>query len=128
MLGISGPFTTAQVRIFLYNRDVDMRKSFDGLHAIVQSEFRRDIRAGDLFLFLNRRRDRVKLLWWDRDGMAIFMKRLEEGRFEKPTAQQDGTHVEVDATTLSLLLSGIDLASVKRRKRYRPPEKIPALA
>jgi transposase len=54
-----------------------MRKSFDGLHAIIQSEFQRDVRLGDLFLFLNRRRDRLKLTYWDRDGLAIWMKRLE---------------------------------------------------
>ncbi|HEX3998805.1 MAG TPA: IS66 family insertion sequence element accessory protein TnpB [Pirellulales bacterium] len=64
-------------RIHLYAKNVDMRKSFDGLHAIIQSEFQRDVRLGDLFLFLNRRRDRLKLTYWDRDGLAIWMKRLE---------------------------------------------------
>ena len=61
-----------------------MRKSFDGLHAIIQSEFQRDVRLGDLFLFLNRRRDRLKLMYWDRDGLAIWMKRLERGTFQRP--------------------------------------------
>ena len=73
-----------QAKIYLYSQNVDMRKSFDGLHAIVQSEFQRDIRLGDLFLFLNRRLDRIKLLHWDRDGLVIWMKRLEFGSFQRP--------------------------------------------
>jgi transposase len=105
-------------KIYLYAQPADMRKSFNGLHAIVQSEFRRDIRAGDVFLFLNRRRDRIKLLHWDRDGMVIWMKRLEGGTFQRPLRSATGTQVEMDATELALLLSGIELSSVKRRRRY----------
>ena len=107
-----------QTRIYLYAKPADMRKSFDGLHAIVQSEFRRDIRAGDVFVFLNRRRDRIKLLHWDRDGMAIWMKRLERGTFQRPRCPPDAAQVDLDATDLALLLSGIELTSVKRRPRY----------
>jgi transposase len=106
-------------RIFLYHPAVDMRRSFDGLMAIVQADFEQDVRGGDLFLFINKRRDRFKILWWDEDGLAIFMKRLEEGTFEHPRQAADGKHVEMDRTELGLLLSGIELASVKRRKRYR---------
>ena len=95
-----------------------MRRSFDGLMAIVQSSFERDIRGGDLFLFINRRRDRVKLLWWDGDGLAIFMKRLEQGTFQRPLTTVDAEHVQMDRTELGLLLSGIELSSVRRRKRY----------
>jgi transposase len=107
-----------RTKIYLYAKPTDMRKSFDGLHAIVQSEFQRDIRNGDVFLFLNRRRDRIKLIHWDRDGLAIWMKRLERGTFQRPRASADGTQVEMDATDLALLLSGIELTSVKRRPRY----------
>lgn len=107
-------------KIYLYAKPVDMRRSFDGLHAIVQSEFRRDIRDGDVFVFLNRRLDRVKLLHWDRDGMAIWMKRLERGTFQRPACPPKGVQVEMDATDLTLLLSGIELTSVKRRPRYSP--------
>ena len=99
-------------KIFLYSKDVDMRKSFDGLHAIVQEEFQRDVRAGDLFLFLNRRLDRIKLLHWDGDGMTIWMKRLEAGRYQCPRISPDAMHVEMDATDLAILLTGIDLASL----------------
>lgn len=61
-------------RVYLYMQAVDMRRSYDGLHAIVQAEYARDIRLGDCFMFINRRRDRIKIIWWDRDGLAIFMK------------------------------------------------------
>ena len=73
MLSSSLLSPVGQTKIYLYAKPTDMRKSFDGLHAIVQSEFRRDIRTGDVFLFLNRRRDRIKLIHWDRDGLAIWM-------------------------------------------------------
>jgi transposase len=114
----SFPSAWGQAKIYLYAQPTDMRKSFDGLHAIVQSEFRRDIRLGDVFLFLNRRLDRIKLIHWDRDGLAIWMKRLERGTFQRPRRSLHGEQVEMDATDLTLLLSGIELASVKRRPRY----------
>ena len=107
-----------QTKIYLYAKHVDMRKSFDGLHALIQSEFRRDVRLGDLFLFLNRRLDRIKLMHWDRDGLLIVYKRLERGTFQKPPCPPDADHVLMDATDLALLLSGIELTSVKRRRRY----------
>ncbi len=118
MLPSSFPSALGQTRIYLYAQPADMRKSFDGLHAIVQSEFHCDIRAGDVFLFLNRRRDRIKLLHWDRDGLVIWMKRLERGTFQRPRRAPHGARVEMDATDLALLLSGIELASVRRRPRY----------
>jgi transposase len=107
-----------QTKIYLYARHVDMRKSFDGLQALIQSEFQRDVRLGDLFLFLNRRLDRIKLMHWDRDGLMIVYKRLERGTFERPPCPPDADHVLMDATDLALLLSGIELTSVKRRRRY----------
>ena len=107
-----------QTKIYLYAKPTDMRRSFNGLHAIVEAEFRRDIRAGDVFVFLNRRLDRIKLIHWDRDGLAIWMKRLERGTFQRPRGSARGAPVEMDATDLALLLSGIELTSVKRRPRY----------
>jgi transposase len=118
MLSSTLPSPLGQTKIYLYAKPVDMRRSFDGLHAIVQSEFHRDIRAGDVFVFLNRRLDRIKLLQWDQDGMAIWMKRLERGTFQRPRCPPSGVQVEMDATDLALLLSGIELTSVKRRPRY----------
>lgn len=105
-------------RIFLYGLPIDMRRSFDGLFAIVQTEFQKDVRLGDLFVFLNRRLDRVKLLWWDGDGMAILMKRLELGTYQRPTSVADDNKLVLDATQLTLLLTGIDLNTAKRRRRY----------
>ena len=107
-----------QTKIYLYAKAADMRKSFNGLHAIVAAEFGRDIRTGDVFVFLNRRLDRIKLIHWDRDGLAIWMKRLERGTFQRPRCPPDAGQVEIDATDLALLLSGIELTSVKRRTRY----------
>ena len=129
MLPSSFPSPLGLAKIYLYAKPADMRKSFNGLHALVQSEFRRDIRAGDVFLFLNRRLDRIKLIHWDQDGLAIWMKRLESGTFQRPRRSADGAQVEMDATDLVLLLSGIELTSVKRRRRYsRDSAKGTALA
>ena len=119
MAGMIPSVGGSQARIYLYNLPVDMRRSFDGLMAIVQTEFQHDVRQGDLFLFINKRRDRIKMLWWDDDGLAIFMKRLEEGTFERPANTADDKHLQMDRTELSLLLSGIERRSVKRRKRYQ---------
>ncbi len=79
-------------------------------------------KSEDLFVFLNRRLDRLKLLYWDRDGIAIWMKRLERGTFQRPVAVPGSDQVVMDATDLALLLSGIDLTSAKRRKRYSVDE------
>ena len=109
---------TSTARIYLYVQNVDMRRSFDGLYAIVQSEFTRDIRLGDYFMFLNKRRDRIKIIWWDRDGLAIFMKRLEAGTFQRLDHASDGKSLLIDQAQLTMLLSGIDASNIKRRKRY----------
>ena len=117
MLGLFPP----RARIYLYAKKVDMRKSFDGLLAIIQAEFQKDVRAGDLFLFLNRRLDRLKLMGWDRDGLLIVYKRLEVGTFQRPVALPGAAHVELDTTEVAILLTGIDRSSVKRRRRYSVP-------
>lgn len=106
------------IQVFMAIAPVDMRKSFDGLTAAVRAVFERDVLDGHLFLFLNRRRDRIKILWWDNDGLAIFAKRLERGSYEIPGHDPDTRQLRLDATQLALLLSGVQLASVKRRPRY----------
>jgi transposase len=125
-------------RVFLATEPTDMRKGFDGLFAIVESVITEDPFSGHLFVFRNRRRDRLKVLWWDRDGLAIFYKRLECGSYQFPTdalarrssesmSDTDSSQrCEIRADELALLLEGIDLASVKRRKRYQRP--VPAVA
>jgi transposase len=109
---------SATTRVYLYLRDVDMRRSFDGLLNIVQAEFDRDIRLGDYFMFINKRRDRIKIIWWDRDGLAIFMKRLEAGTVQRSSAGSNAKCMIIDQTQLSMLLTGIDVSNIKRRKRY----------
>lgn len=105
-------------RVFVHRFDTDMRKSFDGLHAIVKHAFQLNVLDGDLFVFFNRSGDRCKILLWDRDGLVVWAKRLERGSFQRPTAKDNEAAIEVDATTLALILSGIELQSAKRRKRY----------
>jgi transposase len=108
----------ANIRIFLHARPTDMRKSFDGLCGIVRGVLEADPLDGSLFLFVNRRGDRLKALWWDRDGLALFYKRLEAGTFEMLEPQGDAASVELDAATLAMILGGVSLDSVKRRKRF----------
>jgi transposase len=106
------------VRIFLCTRATDMRKSFDGLSGLVQECFAQELLTGHLFLFLNRRRDRIKILHFDRDGLVIWYKRLEVGSFQMPAAG-GGDAVELDPAQLAMILSGIDLEGARRRKRFR---------
>jgi transposase len=108
----------ANVRVYLCTMATDMRKGHDGLHSLVLQIFERNPLDGHLFLFVNRRRDRLKMLWWDRDGMALFYKRLESGTYQLPAANDDTQGVEIDATDLAMLLTGVDIKSAKRRKRY----------
>ena len=109
----------ANTRVSLCIAPVDLRKSFDGLCGLVESVFGGNVLDGHLFLFLNKRRDRNKALWWDRDGLVIWYKRLERGSFEMPRTANHAQHLELDATELAMLLGGVSLASAKRRKRYQ---------
>ena len=106
------------VSIFLCTTATDMRKSFDGLTGLVRSEFSREPNDGSLFLFINRRRDRIKILYWETGGFALWHKRLESGSFETVKGNNNESAVAIDATELSMLLSGISLQSVKRCKRF----------
>lgn len=105
--------------IYLCTGATDMRKGFDGLLQIVTSRAERDVLDGGLFVFINRKQDRMKLLWWDQDGLAFFYKRLEKGTFQTPRVEGDAKSIVLSPTDLSLILGGIDLASARRRKRYR---------
>ena len=105
------------VRIFVFNQHTDMRKSFNGWSGLVTQHFQVELLSGHLFLFFNRRRDSVKRLHWDNDGLAIWYKRSESGTFQLLTSANDPP--EIDQTDLSLLLAGVDLNSAKRRKRYK---------
>jgi len=105
-------------RYFLYRPATDMRKSFNGLGGLVRGEMGGDLMSGDVFIFLNRRRNRIKLLVWDQSGFAIWYKCLEEGTFELPGNGRRGLEIELKWEELVLILEGIKLESVRRRKRY----------
>lgn len=113
------------IKIYLHREPIDMRKSFDGLFGVVKNDLSMDVRTGGLFMFINLRRNRVKLMYWDNDGIAIWQKRLERGSLQHPQPKDNAKHLVIDASELNLLLSGIELASVKRRKRYVVPELAP---
>lgn len=117
----------AAVKIHVCVTPTDLRKGFDGLCGLAEHVLKQDPLSGHLFVFRNRARDRLKVLYWDHDGLAIWYKRLERGRFQLPTdlpsADNSQVRAEISANELHLLLGGIDLASVKRRIRYQRPNK-----
>ena len=115
MLSIAPPPT-----IYLHSGATDMRKSFDGLSGIIRGNFGGDPADGSLFLFVNKRRDRIKALWWDGDGFVLWYKRLEQGTFETvPPIRSGEARVQIDSTQLAMILGGVRLETVERRKRFR---------
>lgn len=106
-------------KIFVHTSATDMRKGFAGLSAIVREQFVSDPTDGNLFVFINRRRDRMKLLHFADGGFWLYYRLLEAGTFETLKASGDEAKLQIDATELSMLLSGVSLASsARRRKRY----------
>ena len=97
-----------------------MRRGHDGLAAIVQSQWAVDLYEGHLFVFVGRRSDRVKILFWDRGGFVLYYKRLERGRFRLPKIGTGEKSVTLGASELAMLLDGIDIAAVKQPKRWTP--------
>lgn len=109
------------VQIYLAVEPTDMRKGIDGLAAIVRHQWRRDVFSGHLFVFLGRRADRVKILFWDRNGYALYLKRLERGRFRRPAMEPGQATVSLEAAELAMLLDGLELRCVHRQPRWQPP-------
>lgn len=109
------------VRIFLAVEPVDLRRGHDGLYAIVRNEWRMDAFAGHLFVFVGRRHNRIKILFWDRGGFVIYYKRLERSRFRLPRLRPGATSITLDATQLGMLLDGIDVERVHRARHWVPP-------
>ena len=110
----------ASVRIYVAAEAVDLRRGFDGLAAATRSVIRADPLSGHLFVFTNRRHNRVKVLVWDRTGYLLLYKRLERGTFHLPMEPEVGCrHVELDAGELGLMLEGVDLRGARRRERWR---------
>ena len=109
----------SEMRIFFCTTPTNMASSFDRLMGRAQEVFDQDPTSGHLFLFLNRARDRIKILSWDRDGFCIWYKRLERGTFQLLTTTNDGEGIELSHDQLQKLIGGLDLDKVRRRKRYR---------
>ena len=109
---------TLAVKVYLATGPTDMRKGFDSLAALVRDYLGHDPLSGHLFLFVGRDKDRLKILYWDADGFAVWYKRLEEGTFRLLAAKSAATSVELKASELAMLLAGIDLTSIKRRRRF----------
>ena len=118
MLSLPSP-----IKIYLCVLPVDLRRSFDGLAAIARDGLGQDPLSRYWFVFRNRRGDRIKILLWDDDGLLLIYKRLEEGVFRFPVPGPDARSVEVTSQELSLLLWGIDPASVQRQKRFQLPSR-----
>ena len=114
-----------QVRVFLYRLPTDMRKSFHGLIALTESALKQDPLSGSLFVFLNRRRDRIKILYWGQAGFCIWYQQLQKGTYQLPDEQslEERETVEVTRSQLSLILDGIDLSSARQRRRFQLPRE-----
>lgn len=120
----------ASTRIFVATSPTDMRKGFDGLQGLVTDALGQDPLSGHLFLFVNRRGDKLKILYWDGDGLAIWYRRLEQGTFQMPAINDDRTAAEINREDLVMLIRGLDYENVHRRKRFKmrtPEAKIEAL-
>ena len=107
------------VRVFIARDATDMRKGFDGLEGVTRKVIRQDPMTGHLFVFFNRRRTLVKVLYWDRSGFCLWSKRLERGRFKPPGKPGHGA-TEIEAAELGLILEGLDLENARRRPRWVP--------
>jgi transposase len=107
------------VRIHFATTLVDMRKGIDGLRTLVDGALKKDPYEGHLFVFVGKSKDKVKILFWDRNGFVLYLKRLERGRFQLPAVSERARHVEMEATQLAMLLDGIDL-NARRLARWNP--------
>jgi transposase len=116
------------VRIYLCPEPVDLRRGHDGLAALVRAQGLGPLYEGHLFVFVGRRRDRCKILFWDRGGFVLYYKRLERGRFQLPRVAAGAERVAMDGTQLMMLLDGIDAMRVHRAAVWQPPARGPAAA
>ncbi len=109
------------VRVFLYRHATDLRKSFNGLVTLTESRIKHDPLSGSLFVFVNRRQDRIKILYWGQAGYCIWYQQLQRGTYQLPKRGEldDREAIEMTQAQLSLILDGIDLSSVRQRKRFQ---------
>jgi transposase len=115
-----------QIRVFLYRRPTDMRKSFHGLIALTEAELKQDPLSGSLFVFVNRRRDRIKILYWGQTGFCIWYQQLQQGTYQLPRHEslREQDTLEVTRSQLSLILDGIDLTSARQRRRFQLEKEV----
>jgi len=109
-------------RFHLYSQPTDMRKSFDGLSAVVQNILGSNPLNGDVFIFINRRRDKIKLLHWQGISFTLYYKRLEEGTFEVPTYDPEAGSITLSYTQMVMLVDGLTIKNIEKRRRYTPSE------
>jgi transposase len=112
---------SSKLRYFLYSGVTDMRKGFDSLSGIVRGQLNKNPMSGDIFIFLNRKRNQIKFLLWEGDGFSLYYKRLEKGTYEIPAHCKEVHKSEIAASVLQLIMQGISLESVRHRKRYKSP-------
>lgn len=103
--------------IYLCTQPVDFRKGFDGLTGIVTTTLGHNVTDGSLFLFVNRRRDRIKALWWETGGLTLWYRRLEQGTVELPKSEGEQSHVTIDSVELAMWIAGVPLKSAKQRRK-----------
>jgi len=116
------------MQYYLYGKATDMRNSFDGLSGIVRNELDRNPLNGDVFIFLNLRRNLIKILHWERGGFALYYKRLEKGTIEIPELNSGSKSIQISWTTLMLMVEGISMRHLKRKSRYTATtENVPYL-
>jgi len=112
----------SSTRYYWYQGIADMRKGFDALSGIVQQHMQANVLNGGVYIFINRKRNQIKLLTWEGDGLAIYYKRLEKGVYELPSITPDSTSLSIDALQLQLILQGIVLNSVRKKVRFSVSE------
>ena len=108
-------------RFHLYSQPTDMRKSFDGLSGLIQNTLERNPLHGDVFIFINKRRDKIKLLHWQGTSFTLYYKRLEKGTFELPSYDAKVKSIKISYTQMVMVVDGLTISNIQRRKRYRSP-------
>ncbi|MEI8046663.1 MAG: IS66 family insertion sequence element accessory protein TnpB [Bacteroidota bacterium] len=111
-------FSITSARYFLYREVTDIRKGFDGLSGLVSGQLGQNPMSGDVFIFVNRQRNRIKLLRWEAGGFVLFYKRLEKGTFEVPMSSKTGKELSLDYGELAMLITGISMRNTRKRKRF----------
>lgn len=117
-------FSIFSSRYFLYREPTDMRKSFDGLCGLVTNQLDKNPMSGDLYIFINRQRNRIKMLRWEAGGFVLFYKRLEKGSFELPQTKNSELNISIDYSQLVMIITGISMKYAKKRPRFLPQKHV----